>query len=366
MRSLQITEFGAPLAWSESDTPQPTGAEVLLETVACGVCHSDLHIWEGYYDLGGGKKAYVKDRGVQLPLTLGHEVVGRVVAKGPDARGVEIGDVRLAFPWIGCGECRECRAEREHLCGSPQSLGVFRHGGYSDHLLVPNASCLVEIGDLPPEAACSYACAGLTAYSALRKLPALESEDHVVIIGAGGVGLMALQIVREITSAGIIVVDLSDRNLEAARSLVDCVTINARGGSPFKQIREVAGRAGVAAVIDFVGSSDTVGLGFSLLAKNGSLIVVGLFGGELTIPTPTLPLKAVTIRGSYTGSLPELRELLAIARSGRLKPLPVANFPMEEAQHILERLHAGEVVGRAVLRPDQPAQANAPSTSVGA
>jgi alcohol dehydrogenase, propanol-preferring len=349
MRSLQLTEFGAPLTWTEVPTPEPRGSEVLLETLTCGVCHSDLHLWEGFYELGGGKRSYVKDRGVQLPLTLGHEAVGRVVAKGPDATDVEVGDVRLAYPWVGCRECRECRAEQEHLCATPRSIGIFLPGGYADHLLVPDARYLVNIDGVPPEAACSYACAGLTAFSALRKLPDLGPNDHLVIIGAGGVGLMALQLVREVTDARIVVVDISDPNLEAARKLVECETINSRDQPPYPQVKAVTGRAGAAAVIDFVGNGETAGLGVSLLAKNGILILVGLFGGELTIPTPALPLKNITLRGSYTGSLPELRELIGIVRAGRLAPMPVTCYPMDDAQTLLERLRTGEVVGRAVL-----------------
>src|SRR5688572_23491333 len=110
MRSLRLTEFGGPLVWSEEPSPDPVGAEVLLETVNCGICHSDLHIWDGYYEMGPGKRLYAKDRGLALPLTMGHEVVGRVVAKGPLADSVEVGDLRLVYPWIGCGACRACRS----------------------------------------------------------------------------------------------------------------------------------------------------------------------------------------------------------------------------------------------------------------
>lgn len=352
MRSLQVTAFGEPLSWSEQPTPQPRGEEVLLRTVACGVCHSDLHLWEGYYDLGGGKRSYVVDRGVTLPLTMGHEVVGEVVAMGPGARGVEIGDVRLVFPWIACGECAHCADDRSNHCTRMRSLGVLSPGGYADHVLVPSARYLVDIGDLSPESACSYACAGLTAYSALKKTPPLSADDDLVIIGAGGLGLMAVQMVRELTAARVTIIDVSDDKLDAAREFGEWTTINSRASSAVDAVMGATGGRGVAAVIDFVGTAETSGLGFSLLAKNGMLVIVGLFGGELALPIPTIALKNLTIRGSYTGSLAELRELVQIARRGTLKPLPVSCHRMDEAGDILHRIRDGRVVGRAVLRPD--------------
>jgi propanol-preferring alcohol dehydrogenase len=354
MRSLQLTAFGEPLAWSEQPTPQPRGEEVLLETVACGVCHSDLHLWEGYYDLGGGKRSYVKDRGVTLPLTMGHEVVGRVAAVGPDVRGVEVGDVRLVFPWIACGECAHCADDRSNHCTQMRSLGVLSPGGYADHVLVPSARYLVDIGDLPPETACSYACAGLSAYSALTKALPLSVDDDLVIIGAGGLGLMAVQMVRELTDARVTIIDVSDARLAAARDFGDWTAVNSRKTAAVDAVMGATGGRGVAAVIDFVGTADTSGLGFSLLAKNGTLVIVGLFGGELALPIPTIALKNLTIRGSYTGSLKELRELVQIARRGTLKPLPVTCHPLRDAGDILHRIRDGQVVGRAVLRPDLP------------
>ena len=140
----------------------------LVRTVATGVCHSDLHFWEGVYDLGGGKQLKLTDRGMTLPLTMGHETVGEVAAAGPDARDVKVGDRRLVYPWIGCGECKVCRRGDEQLCLKPRFLGVFRPGGYSDFLLVPHARYLVDFGDLPPEQAAPFACSGVTASISLR------------------------------------------------------------------------------------------------------------------------------------------------------------------------------------------------------
>src|SRR5882757_7313078 len=131
MRSFDVCQCGAPLQMIERETPTPKGTEVLLKMLAAGVCHSDLHIWDGYYEIGGGKKLMLADRGVKLPLTMGHENVGEVVAVGPRARGVKIGDKRLVYPWIGDGTCAVCKRGDEHLCLSPRFLGVYRDGGYA-------------------------------------------------------------------------------------------------------------------------------------------------------------------------------------------------------------------------------------------
>ena len=177
MKSYDVCECGAPLRLMERPTPKPTGTEVLLKVIAAGVCHSDLHIWEGHYDLGGGKVLKLADRGVKLPLTMGHENVGEVVAVGPDAKGVKVGDRRLVHPWLGCGECAVCKRGDEQLCRTAFSIGVFRSGGYADHLLVPHPRYLFDIGNVAPERAAPLACSGITTYGALKKVgPLLQQE----------------------------------------------------------------------------------------------------------------------------------------------------------------------------------------------
>jgi alcohol dehydrogenase, propanol-preferring len=350
MRSLQLIEFGAPLEWRDAETPEPRGGEVLLEVLATGVCHSDLHLWEGYYG-DGPTRSYVRDRGVRLPLTLGHEIVGRVVAAGPEAAGVAPGDVRLVYPWIGCGACKHCRGDRSQMCSAMRSLGVLSHGGYSDHVLVPDARYLVDAGGLPPEHACSYACAGLTAYSALRKTLPLDSDEDLVIIGAGGLGLMAAQLVGAMTDARVTFVDLDARKLDAAREFGGFATIDSRAVDAREELMRRTENRGVAAVVDFVGSSQTAALGQAVLAKNGTLVIVGLFGGEMTVPTHFFPLRNATIRGSYVGSLAELRELIALVRERGVRPLPVACHAMDDVSTLLEEMRQGRVIGRAVVVP---------------
>jgi propanol-preferring alcohol dehydrogenase len=202
MISYDVASFGAPLERVERPTPQPAGTEVLLKVLAAGVCHSDIHIRSGIYDLGGGKTLNMGQRGVKLPLTMGHETVGQVVALGPKAQGVAVGDRRLVFPWIGCGACAVCARGEENLCVRPSCLGVFAPGGYADHIVAPHPRYLLDIGDLKPEQAAPYACSGLTTFSALRKIDqrVLETEP-VVIIGAGGLGLMCLTLYKAMGAA---------------------------------------------------------------------------------------------------------------------------------------------------------------------
>ena len=192
MISYQTTTFGAPLIEVESKTPEPQGTEVLIKTMACGVCHSDIHMHEGVFDLGGGKQLEVGREG----MVLGHEIFGEVIALGPDAEDAEIGDRRVVFPWIGCGECAACKRGDEQLCTPGCALGIAHAGGFADYVLVPHSRYLFDKGDVPDSLAATYACSGLTAYGALKKIGELHEGDDIVIIGAGGVGMMAIQIAR--------------------------------------------------------------------------------------------------------------------------------------------------------------------------
>ncbi len=352
MRSYDVCECGAPLRLMERPTPKPAGTEILLKVIAAGVCHSDLHIWDGYYDLGGGKRLKLSDRGVKLPLTMGHENVGEVVAVGPDAVGVKIGDRRLVHPWLGCGECAVCRRGDEQLCRTPFSIGVFRSGGYADHLLVPHPRYLFDIGGIAPEKAAPLACSGITTYGALKKVGPLLQEESVVIIGAGGLGLMCLALHRAMGGKAAIVVDIDPVKRQAARRAGAQAVIDGNAADAAKEIIE-ATKGGAWAVIDLVGASRTVQLGVDSLVKGGKVIVVGLFGGDITVPTPSLPLRAMTIQGSYVGSLTEMAELLDLVRRKGAPDLPVATRPLAAVNDALNDLKAGKVIGRLVLTPAQ-------------
>ena len=352
MKSFDVCQCGQPLQLIERETPKPKGSEVLLKVLAAGVCHSDLHIWDGYYELGGGRRLQLLERGIKLPLTMGHENVGEVVAVGPDAKGAKVGQVRLAHPWMGCGECKVCRRGDENLCLTPRNLGVFSNGGYATHLLVPHPRYLFDISGLKPEQAAPLACSGITAFSALKKVgDAVLREESIVIIGAGGVGLMALALAKAMGGRGTIMVDIDPAKREAATKAGAVATID--GAAPpeaVKQIQQATG-GGAWAVIDFVGSSATVKLGVDSIIKGGKVIVVGLFGGDITVSTPFFPMRAMAIQGSYVGSLTEMGELLELVRGTGMPSVPIATRPLEAVNAALNDLREGKVIGRVVLTP---------------
>ena len=308
MISYQTAAPGAPLVEVETDTPVPQGAEVLIKTLACGVCHSDIHMHDGVFELGGGKQLEVGREG----MVLGHEIFGEVIAKGPEAEGVSIGDRRVVFPWIGCGECSFCKRGEEHICTPGRALGIMRAGGFSDHVLVPHSRYLFDKGDASESLAATYACSGLTAYGALKKVGDLQEGEELVIIGAGGVGMMAIQIAHAL-GVDPIVVDIDDAKLAAAEELGVTRTFNSSDSQTAKAIRKSTG--GVYAALDFVGAEASVNYGLSCLRKGGMLIIIGLYGGALSMPIPFIPMNARIIQGSYVGSLQDMSDLMVMVLS---------------------------------------------------
>ena len=350
MRSFQVCQCGEPLQCNEQPEPTPAGTEVLLKVLAAGVCHSDLHLSDGYFDLGGGKRLSILERGMKLPTTLGHENVGEVIAIGPAARGAKIGDRRLVDPWMGCGECAVCRRGDEQLCTKPSSIGVFRQGGYSTHLMVPHPRYLFDIGNIPPERAAPLACSGVTTYSALKKVGPTLTTDPVVIIGAGGLGLMCLALHKAMGGHSAVVVDIDPSKRDAAKQAGAAAVIDGAAPDAAKQVI-AATKGGAWAVIDLVGSAATAKLGLDSLTKAGKLIIVGLYGGEITLSLPPFPMKAITIQGSYTGSLTETAELIELVQRTGVPPVPVATRPLDDVNAVLSELRVGKVIGRVVLTP---------------
>jgi alcohol dehydrogenase/propanol-preferring alcohol dehydrogenase len=349
MRAWAVVESGKPLEEMELATPEPTGTQVLLETTHCGVCHSDLHIWEGHYDLGGGKILKLKDRGVVLPLAMGHEIVGRVVKLGPEATGVSPGDLRIVYPWVGCGRCPACTSDEDNMCVTPRSIGIYQNGGYATHVLASHPRHLVDPGNVDPAVAATYACSGITVYSAIKKVMPIAPDEPVVIVGAGGLGLNAISVLKAMGHRNIVVVDINASKRQAA--LVEGATkvVDGSGEGVTKRIVEAIGGP-ARAVIDLVNGTATARFAFDALQKGGKLVQVGLFGGELTIPLPLMAMRALTVQGSYVGTMKDLRELVQLAQGGGVKPLPVETVPQHEANDALMRLRDGKVTGRVVLR----------------
>ncbi len=350
MRSFQVTAFGAPLREAERESPLPVGPQALLRVKAAGVCHSDVHIWEGSYDLGHGKKLSLGDRGISLPLTLGHETAGEVAALGPEAGGVRPGEVRLVYPWIGCGQCPACLAGDENLCPRARFTGVFCDGGYADHIMVPHPRYLLSLKGLDPVTAAPYACSGVTTYSALKKVENVIREAPIVVIGAGGLGLMCLSILKAMGGVGAVVVDIDPRKRQAAVEAGALAVVDGKLEDAATHVVRAA-EGPVRAVIDLVGSAQTTALGFDVLGRGGKLVIVGLYGGAAPWSLPLIPIKAVTIQGGYVGNLRELQALLDLVREKGVPPIPVTRRPLHQASETLEDLRRGELVGRAVLTP---------------
>jgi propanol-preferring alcohol dehydrogenase len=350
MKSARIPGPNEPLEVVDLDTPQPRENQVIVKVKAVGVCHSDLHLWEGGYDLGDGQFMKVTDRGVKYPVTPGHEIVGTVEEMGSDVKDYSKGDEVLVYPWIGCGECPACKVGNENLCDAPQSLGVFQDGGYSDFALVPHYKYLAKLDGVNPDSATSLACSALTAYNAIKKANA-NSPEFLVIIGAGGLGLMGVQIAHAITSAKIICVDLDDKKLETAKEMGADFVINSKDTETSQKIISICNEKGADSVVDFVNAPPTAKLGISVLRKRGNLVLVGLFGGSLELSLVTIPLKSITIQGAYTGNYTDMVELLDLTRKGTINPKITKRYQLSEANTALEDLKARKILGRAVINP---------------
>ena len=344
-----ITEFGKPLQRIEGPTPAPTGTEVLVRVEHCGVCHSDVHIHDGYFDMGGAAKMPL---GLPLPHTLGHEVAGEVIAVGPDADPALIGQHRALYSWIGCGKCAACVRGEENYCNAPRNLGCSAGvgGGYASHVTVPHPRYLIDYGKTPPALAATYMCSGLTAYGALKKVPPLGPKDDVLVVGAGGLGMMAIQFAKEMFGKGPLVADIDEGRLQAAMGAGAKAVYNTTQPDALKQLMADT-EGGALASIDFVGSESSFGFANQSVRRGGRVIVVGLFGGGMSMPIPMFPFRAITIGGSYVGSLAEAEAMMELVRAGKVDAIPVREVPLSSANQVLEDLKAGKVIGRVVLVP---------------
>lgn len=352
MRCYCVLHHGQALELVEKSIPEPQDTEVLVKVSAAGVCHTDLHLWEGHYDLGGGKKLTLAERGIKPPLTLSHEIVGEVVSAGPGVGADQIkpGRVALLHPWIGCGECAACQRGEENICIKPQALGIARPGGFAEYVIVPHPRYLVDIDGLDPACAAPLACAGVTTYSALKKFGERIKTDPVVIIGAGGLGLMAIEVLKALGGKGAIVVDLDAAKRDAALAAGALMAIDAKAADAVAQIQQATG-GGARAVLDLVGATPTVTLGMACSARGGHVVICGLMGGDLTLALPVIPMRPLTLQGSYVGTLKELQELVDLVKQTGMKPIPVTQRPLSQANEALQDLHHGRIVGRTILVP---------------
>jgi propanol-preferring alcohol dehydrogenase len=359
MKAASITKPKAPLEIISKKTPKPIGSQVLVRVQACGVCHSDIHLWEGGYDGPDGEFLKATDRGVRYPLIPGHEIAGEVAEVGEEVASLDLfkkNSKVIVYPWLGEGTCPACREGNENLCDRPRSLGIYNDGGYSEYVLVPSYRYLLNItddidtGSFDANTACTLTCSSLTAYGAINNAN-LRPYDTAVIIGAGGLGLMAIQLAKAITGSTVIAMDLDDNKLKAAKENGADFIVNSKKENAVIAVMEATQKLGADAVIDFVNSSKSTEVDMQLLRKRARLVLVGLYGGALKLNLISLPTRAYKLIGSYTGNIAQLAELVSLTRRGVIKPLVSDKFKLEQATEALSKLKDGKVVGRGVINP---------------
>lgn len=253
----EFKEFGGEFHESKYERPTLSGEEVLIEMNFCGVCHSDVHIHEGYYGLGGDKKLSLSDRGIKLPVTLGHEIVGTVIEVSKKEDASLIGKQFLVYPWGGCGTCQDCLNDRENLCMQPASLGVFKPGGYSELVVIPSSRYLVNVSGLDPAHASMLACSGLTSFSAIKKIAPENKNGSFVIIGCGGLGQIAIKMLNAMGVKNVYAIDISSDKRSQAEKSGALKTFDPSSSDLIEEILSETNNS-CGAVIDFVGTERTV------------------------------------------------------------------------------------------------------------
>ncbi|KAI8937405.1 hypothetical protein NX059_005131 [Plenodomus lindquistii] len=343
-----LTEWDKPLQKIRQPIPTPTGTEVLIKVTHAGLCHSDLHTAEGFYDIGGGKRFYVKERGIKLPIALGHEILGEVAATGPEAGSIAKGSRQIVYPWLGCGSCTRCGQEQDNLCAAQKGLGTMRNGGFAEYVVVPHPKYLVDLGHLDPAVASTFGCSGITTLSAVSKVMPLPPNEPVLLIGAGGLGLAAISVLKYFGHKSIVSVDISEEKLAAAAKAGATKTVNSSGSSPAQDIL-AATNGPVIAVIDFVNSSTTAALVSGLVAKGAKWVQVGVMGGSIEMSLVGNIFKGLTIHSNITGNLEELRRVVQLAKEDKLSPVLVKEMPWNSVNEAMDLLKNGSVAGRIVL-----------------
>lgn len=341
-----MTAFGEPLSPMDLTPKKPGVGEALVRVTRAGLCHSDLHIHDGYFDFGDVRQPVA----INMPAVLGHEIEGEVAELGEGVASPAIGTRVAVYPWLGCNTCNTCRGGDQHLCTvlPRRALGVAQWGGMAEYVHVPFADAMIEIGDLAPGLGALAMCSGLTAFSALKKIGAPPPDQPILLLGMGGVGLMAMALAKSVLPNPIIAADIEPTKREAALKYGAVEAIEPDTNA-WKAV--VARHGAAAAAIDFVGAPATFGFGTAALRRGGKYIIVGLFGGKATLPLASLPLKPYSIIGSYVGRLDEARELIALLRKGAAPAPPMHERPLDQANSAIDDLRAGKVLGRVLLKP---------------
>ncbi len=345
MKAYQLTRWQAEPEVREVPVPEPQPGQVLVKVGGAGACHSDLHMMES-----PGNPLW------RLPFTLGHENAGWVEKTGAGVEGLRCGDPVLVYCIWGCGACANCRADLEQYCersvGITDGAGLGHDGGIAEYLLVPSARFLLPLRSLHPRDAAPLADAGLTPYHAVRRsIELLKPGSTALVIGAGGLGQMAIQILKALTPARVIAVDTAEQKLQAASRLGADHAVRS-GDEAAKQIRDLTGGRGAEAVFDIVGVDATMKLAAEVARPLGHITIVGVGGGTLPFSFTSVPLQC-SVSTTYYGTKNELIEVIALAEAGKLRA-DIEFFPIERAGQAYQRLRRGAINGRAVITPGAP------------
>jgi alcohol dehydrogenase, propanol-preferring len=345
MRALRLVDWKHGPEFVDVGDPEPGPGEVRIRIGGAGACHSDLHLM---YDFEGGLLPWGP------PFTLGHENAGWIDALGPGASEVQVGDAVAVYgPW-GCGSCHRCVRGLENYCVHQSELlaaggGLGTDGGMAEYMVVPDARYLVPLGDLDPIDAAPLTDAALTPYHAIkRSLPLLVPGSTAVVIGAGGLGHMAVQILGALSPARIVAVDREPQALVLARDVGAQETV-LMGADATEQVRQSTAGIGADLVLDFVGVDETLRFGAAVARSLGHLTLVGIGGGTLPLGFFTVPYE-LSVATTYWGSIPELFEVIALAQAGKIRAR-VQRFSLDDAPLAYEQMRAGELHGRAVVVP---------------
>jgi propanol-preferring alcohol dehydrogenase len=342
MRAARLHAYGKPLVLDEVPTPKPGPAQVVVKVQGAGFCHSDLHVIDGEIQILP-----------RLPLTLGHENAGIVSAVGSGVEGVREGDAVAVFGGWGCGRCDYCVSGHDQLCITPAWAGLSQYdGGYAEYLLVPNEKYLVRLGKLSPRQAAPLTDAALTPYRAVKKaMSFLEPDQKVLVIGLGGLGQYGLKFLRLLSGCPVIAVDVSDAKRVIAKELGAAHVLDGKDPQLAKKVMDLTGGHGVTAAFDFVGADSTLALAIGTTKALGKVTQIGLAGGTAKLHVLENSQFEVQFEVTLWGTIRELREVIALAESGRLQPIALEYSPLDQINGVYERLKRGEVNGRAVITP---------------
>jgi NAD+-dependent secondary alcohol dehydrogenase Adh1 len=340
MKAARLHRYREPFRLEDVDEPRLSGPhDIVVRVAAVGLCRTDIHIIDGM----------LEPFGVRLPYIPGHETAGNVEQAGPEVRTVRPGDAVLVNPNDSCGRCRPCRLGLDTYCESIRMPGFTTDGGFAEYMVTSERGVVRLPAGVSPADMAPHADAGLAAYRAVKKAAGkLGAGDSVAVLGAGGLGHIAVQLLKHLTPADVIAVDVSEQALELAHDLGADHTVTG-GAAAVDAVRDISS-GGVRAVVDFVGEGDTPRQAIDMLRRGGGYYLVG-YGGQINVPTTTVVANELSIVGNLVGTHAELEELVWLAADGKIK-LRTRRYPLGDINEAVEDLRRGRLIGRAVVLPD--------------